>query len=182
MKRSYLARVYAYDKRLFFFIAGFAGLTLLCNLAGHEVTPFFVWGMYSAPEKSTDQYEVLETRLADGKTLDASAGYADNTRFFLNSPLAQYKEMKENGGIDVTRSIIDARRHNKYRWITPLEDRIFNGEREFQAFTDWYARYLPVVTGEEVRAFAVEVKHVHYDDHQHIVVDSTHLLTEWRQH
>lgn len=182
MKRSYLARVYAYDKRLFFFVAGFAGLTLICNLAGHEVTPFFVWGMYSAPEKAVDRYDVPEVRLADEKVIDASAGYTDNTRFFLNSPLLQYKEIKENGDIDPTLAIIDARQGHVYQWIKPLEGRIFNGERELRAFPDWYGRYLEVVTGMKVRAYTIEVKSVHYDGRQHIVVDSTHLLTTWSQH
>ena len=174
MKRSYLARVYAYNKRLFFFVAGFTALTLVCNLAGHEVTPFFVWGMYSAHEKAVDHYEVLETRLADGRKVDASAGYTDNTRFFLNSPLAQYKEIKENGGVD-------ALGYN-YRWITPLKDKIFNGRQEFQAFPNWYGRYLRVVTGEEAPGYSVMAKRVHYDDNQHIIVDSSYLLTTWSQH
>jgi hypothetical protein len=174
MKRSYLARVYVSDKRLFFFIAGFAGLTLVCNLAGHEVTPFFVWGMYSRHEKVVDQYEVPVTMLDDGSRVDASAGYTDNTRFFLNSPLAAYMSIRENGGVDL--------QGHGLHGFGPLKNRLFNGVFEFGAFPEWYGRYVSEVTGRSGIGGAIEVKRVHYDDNQHIIVDSSYLLTTWSQH
>src|SRR5258706_3478332 len=137
MKRSYLSRVYAYDKKLFLFVACFGGLTLLCNLLGNEATPFFVWGMYSMPEKAVSHYEFLQTKLQDGQTLDPSSGYADNTRFFLNSPLANYKAISDNGGVDPTRSFLEHRLGQRLRWIAPLEDRIFNGPAQRQAISHW---------------------------------------------
>ncbi len=173
MKRSYLARVFASDKRLFLFIAGFAGLTLLCNLAGHEVTPFFVWGMYSRHEKVVDQYEVPVTMLDDGSQVDASAGYTDNTRFFLNSPLLMYMGIRENGGVDL--------QGHGLRGFGPLKDRLFNGAFALGAFPAWYGRYVSVVTGREGIGGSIEVRRIHYDDNQHIIVDSSYLLTKWGQ-
>lgn len=181
MKRSYLSRVLAYDKKLFLFIACFGGLTLLCNLSGKEVTPFFVWGMYSEPEKAVTHYELLQTRLPDGKTLDPSSGYADNTRFFLNSPLASYVAIRANDGVDPTRSFLERRLGHRYRWIAPLEDRIFNGPVQMQAFPGWYRRYVQEVAGRSVRELSLWTVKVHYDDLQHIAIDSTYLFDRWSQ-
>jgi len=179
MKRSYLSRVYAFDKKLFLFIACFAGLTLLCNLSGNEVTPFFVWGMYSQREKAVGHYEFLQTRLENGKVLDPSSGYTDNTRFFLNSPLVNYKAIRDNAGVDPTRSFLERKLGSRYRRIAPLEDRIFNGPAEQQAFPEWYRRYLQTITGSSIQTLSLWAVKVHYDDYQHIVTDSTYLFEKW---
>jgi len=179
MKRSYLSRVYAYNKKLFLFVSCFAGLTLLCNLRGYEITPFFVWGMYSQPEKARAHYEFVQTKLPDGTTLDPSSGYTDNTRFFLNGPLNWYVSIRDNGGIDPTCSLLETRLRRHRQCIAPLERHIFNNQAQQQAFPGWYLRYVEAVTGNTVRSLSLWKISAHYDDNQHIAIDSTNLFGIW---
>jgi predicted small integral membrane protein len=90
MKETYFFKLYRYDKKWFCVVAIFAGLTLLCNLRGNEVTPFFVWGMYSEKMKPQKDYLVFKTTVNDTLFVDTYSGYSDNTRMFLNAPLAYY--------------------------------------------------------------------------------------------
>ena len=188
MKNTYLHRVYRYNRKVFFFILLFAGGTLLCNITGFEITPFFVWGMYSQPERPAGQYEILQTKTGDGMVIDPSAGYTDDTRFYLNAPLAWYRTIRDNGDTEPTRTFLEKELQGRYRWLglregkgplSAMENKVFNGQSQLLAFPGWYRRYLTAVTGIPIQSLFVSVLRVHYDANEHIAVDSTFLFDTW---
>jgi len=72
MRRSFFYRLYLFDKKLFLLVAVFSGLTILCNIKGDEITPFFVWAMYSEKEGTTNRYEIFRIQVNDSILVDYS--------------------------------------------------------------------------------------------------------------
>jgi hypothetical protein len=179
LKNTYLARVYRYDKKLFGFILAFGGLTVLFNLAGDEITPFFVWGMYSEKIRPPEEYEFLKTTVNDTAFIDTYSGFSDNTRFYLNLPLQYYELIRANKGADPAISFLQQKLGLRYAWVRPLENRLFN-PWPLPQFPAWNGRYLAQTINAPVTAIKIEDIRVHYDTGQHLVTDSTYLLEEWK--
>jgi hypothetical protein len=178
LKNTYLFRLYHYDKKLFLVVLAFAGLTVFCNLVGKETTPFFVWGMYSEKFPPAETYDFLRTTINDSVLADTYAGFSDNTRAFLNAPLAYYRKIKGNG-IDPTIPFLKAKLKNHYSWVSPFEKKLFNDDP--QGFVNWYRCYLGQATGIDIRSLRVEILKTHFDGEQRQVLDSTLLLETWKQ-
>ena|ERR1700733_11142406 len=184
MEKTYLYKVYSYDRKMFFSLLFFAVATLLCNLGGLEITPFFVWSMYSKPEQPEQQYDILLTKTGDSTAIDPSAGYTDDTRFYLNSPLALYKATRDNANADPTLSFLQSKLHGRLAPLTsypPLVHKLFNDGPQLAAFPHWYRRYLEEVTGHQKQDLSLSVVRVHFDANSHIIVDSTFLSDTWRK-
>ncbi|WP_276481332.1 hypothetical protein [Paraflavitalea pollutisoli] len=182
MKKTFLYRVWQHDRRLCYLLILFGIATLFFNVLGTQVTPFFVWGMYSEKEQPVAQYELLRTTVNDSMVIDASAGYAPGTRFFLGTPLSYYLRMKQNGGIDPTISFLRSKARAAYQYLQPWEARLFNGQVQLQQFPDWYVHYLQEITGQSIYNVQVDVLQVHYDNSQRIILDSSYQLLQWPGH
>jgi hypothetical protein len=50
LQDSYLFKLYRHNRKLFYGILCFVFITIACNLAGYEATPFFIWAVYSEKE------------------------------------------------------------------------------------------------------------------------------------
>jgi hypothetical protein len=177
-KNVYLARVYRYSPRWFLFVLSFALLTLVCNIAGVEITPFFVWGMYSEKIQPPASYTFYTTTVNDSMLVDTYSGYPDNSRFYLNIPLAYYEDMRAHAGIDPVIPFLQRRTGSGYRWIRPLEGRLFNGGLKGR-FPGWYSRYLEQTLAIPVNTVKIGAVRVHYDAAQHLVTDSTYFVEAW---
>lgn len=182
MKKTFLYRVWQHDRRLFFVLSGLGIATLFFNLLGTQLTPFFVWGMYSEKEQPVVQYEVLRTKVNDQLVINTSTGYPPGTRFYLGSPLSYYRRIKANGDIDPTITFLRSKTGAAYNdYIQPWEDRLVNPPYRLQAFPYWYVRYLQKATGLSIDNLKVDVLLVHYDNSQRIIIDSTYPLLQWPQ-
>lgn len=179
MKNTFLHKVYYYNRKLFWGILFFFILSISANLTGLEQTPFFVWSMYSKIEQPQKEYEVLKITVNENAVIDYSSDYLDNTRFFLSVPLAYYKEIKGNNNIDPTISFLKSRLKEKYNYIAPLEDDLFNTPADQKNFLPWYQRYLQQTTGIDVKSIKIEVLKAHYNEEQRIVIDSINLMEKW---
>lgn len=157
----------------------FALGTLICNITGNEVTPFFVWGMYSAKEPTVEQYELLQTTINDSLVLDVD-DYYNNTRLYLGSPLGYYKRIKENKGIDPTVTFLQLKLYPYYGAIRFAENKLFNTDEQQQQFMNWYARYISQVIDKPVHALRVDVVKVHFNGIQ-LVTDSVYLFEQWKK-
>lgn len=175
MERFFLYRVYQYNKKLFFFFSIFAALTLFCNLTGFEITPFYVWGMYSQKEEAAKEYRVLKIT-ADGDLIDYSTGYFPANRFFLLSPLSFYESLKTMG--DPTEIFLKRKLEQKYEWIKPYSDRVVNSQKEINGFPGWYKRYIEQTTGKKITNLKVEMLFVSCENENLFKVDSAHTLID----
>jgi hypothetical protein len=170
----FLYKVYRHSKKLFYLFLLFTVVTIFCNLAGFEMTPFYVWGMYSAKEKEVAEYPVYKIT-ADGKLIDYSSGYFPANRFFLTSPLDYYADVSGIGS-DPLQNFLRQKLKNNYFIIAPFEDRILNCANKIDEFPKWYKMYLQKTTGKKINNIKVDVLNVHYTNNNSIVVDSTYNL------
>ncbi|HUP12747.1 MAG TPA: hypothetical protein VM187_11055 [Niastella sp.] len=181
MKKTFLYQVWQHNKRLFYMMAVFAILTIGTNLMGDEVTPFFVWGMYSAKEEPVQQYSVLQTTINDSIVLNAYDWPVCDTRFYLTSPLAWYKEIEDNGHVDPTWSFLQAKlTPERFEKLGFLHGSLFNNRQQLNSFFTWYARYLTMVTTKPVESIRIDEIKAHYAGPK-LVVDSIHLFEQWEK-
>ena len=180
MKSTFLYKVWQHNSKLCYIMIAFSALTVCGNLLGDEVTPFFVWGMYSEKEKPVQQYEILKTTMNDSIVVNVYDYHTTDTRFYLSTPLAYYKRIKDNNNEDPTISFLQSKLHSYYDQIRFLERSLFNTGPQQQAFLTWYARYLQQVTNLPVNALRIEVVHAHYSN-QNIEVDSVRLFSTWKK-
>ena len=159
----------------------FACLTVFFNLLGDEVTPFFVWGMYSEKEKPVQAVELLKTTINQDTVVDVYDYSNGDTRFYLSSPLAYFKKIKDNNNQDPTITFLQTKLGAHYHNIRPFERSLFNTGPQQQEFLNWYARYLQQVTLIPVNSLRVEVVHAHYTS-QNLVTDSVNLFATWQKH
>lgn len=181
MKKTFLYRVWQYDRRLFFLFSGLAAVTLVMNLAGIQLTPFFVWGMYSEKEEPVAQYAVMRTTVNDSLVIDYSAGSPVGTLFYLQSPLSLYQRIQDNHGTDPTITFLQNKLGSRYTAVQPLENKLFNMPVQQAAFFPWYQRYLQEATGIPVRRIRVDRLQVHYNAMQELSIDTTYLLHLWER-
>jgi len=182
MRNTYFYQLYQYDRKLFFLTASFTLLTIFFNIRGNEITPFFVWGMYSEREKPIDRYEIFNIKINGNIIIDYTSGYTDANRFFLFSPLSYYKKIKENNSIDPTLDFLQKKLGYRYKSIKQLAEKINNGPREEKMFMNWYKRYLQETTGQQINKLEVNVLTGHFMNRQRIYIDSSYLLEQWTQH
>ena len=162
-------------------MAAFSILTIGANLAGDQVTPFFVWGMYSAKEEPVAQYSILQTTINDSVVVNPYDRPVCDTRFYLTSPLAWYKKIKDNNGVDPSRSFLQAKLSAEcFEEPGFLQNTLFNNRQQQNAFFAWYARYLTQVTTTSVQSIRIDEIKVHYAGPK-LVVDSIHLFERWEK-
>ena len=175
MEKLFLYKVYHFNKKLFILFVGFAILTLFCNLKGFEITPFYVWGMYSEKETAPTEYPVFRI-MANGKVVDYSTGYFPANRFFLLSPLSYYADAKTVG--DPLQPFLEKKLKSQYLWIEPYALRVLNSQNEIQQFPAWYERYLQQTTGEKVKSLKVDVIQVSYQKDHSFKINSIYNLID----
>jgi hypothetical protein len=181
MKKTFLYQVWLHSKKLFYIMAAFSVLTIATNLAGDEVTPFFVWGMYSAKEEAVMQYSILQTTINDSIVVNAYDQPISDTRFYLTSPLVYYKRIKDNNNVDPTLSFLQAKM-NQQLFTKPviMQGPLFNTRRQTDSFFPWYARYLQQVTNTPIHSISIDEIKTHYAGPK-LVVDSIHLFERWEK-
>lgn len=180
MKKSFLYEVWLHNRKLFYVMTVFAACTLVINLAGNEVTPFFVWGMYSEKEQPVQEYEILQTTINDSLVVNPYDYYTTDTRFYLYSPLNYYKRIKDNHFTDPTITFLQTKLQQHYDRVRFLEKPLFNAGLQKQDLLNWYARYLKQVTKINITSVQVDVVKAHYNN-QHLITDSVYLFEKWEK-
>jgi hypothetical protein len=158
----------------------FAALTVVTNLLGDEVTPFFVWGMYSEKENPVPGYELLKTTINEGAVVNIYDYSNSDTRFYLSAPLAYYKKIKDNNNQDPAITFLQTKLHRHYDAIRPFERSLFNTGPQQQEFLSWYVRYLQQVSNIPIHSLQVDVVHAHYTD-KNLVTDSVNPFATWQK-
>ena len=173
MKKFFLYKVYRHSKKLFFLFLVFAIFTLIANAAGFEITPFYVWGMYSEREVKPASYQIYKVTIND-KPLDYSTGHFAANRFFLLSPLSYYASLKKSG--DPSFTSLKKKLGEKYNFLKPYIFSFENSPESINQFPDWYRRYLEQTTGEKIHSLKVDILNVSWLSNDSITVNSVYNL------
>ena len=178
MKKWFLYRVYKLNKGLFVFFVLFLAGTLFTNLSGWQVTPFFVWGMYSEKEDTSNLHPVLKVTINDSLVINYDR-YTDANKFFLTSPLQHYILMKKNNGVDPTEIFLKRKLGENYSAIQGAGKKVLNGAKEYDLFLPWYKRYLEQTTGNKINSYKIELLNAGYTGKNKIEIYSTELIDTW---
>lgn len=127
---------------------------------GDEVTPFFVWGMFSMPDRPDETYEIFEIKI-DGEVYDYANTGIDFQRHYTKTPLVYYHEMSKLGE-DPTRYFFKTKTGEYYPSIAPYLTPITNDATEYDAYPAWLDRYLEATIGRNIDQLEVNVLTVQY--------------------
>lgn len=169
---TYFSQLYKYNKYIAISICTFCVLTIGVNFLKTEITPLFVWGMYSEREKVLNTYDIYRVVVNDSVAIDYSSGFTDANRFFLLSPLSYYIQIGQNGGRDPLEDLIKKKTGEYYDVFNYFEKSIYNDLRRQQAFKIWYANYLEETIHLKVNKVGLEVLRVHYEANGRLKLDS----------
>jgi hypothetical protein len=140
IRRTYLYQLYHYQKKLFWIVFFFAAGTLFCTFRGNQSTPFWVWGMYSAPVPSHDTGSILLMFNQSGSVIPIYTNKGFKSRFYLHSPLIYFHSAQEIGK-DPRKAFFETKLPSFYStWIYPMEEKLFT--TNFTPYGSWLKNYL----------------------------------------
>lgn len=156
----YLKSLFKNDRPLFYVITTYLLFTVFFNLTGDEVTPFFVWGMFSQQEKVKESYDIFEIKV-DGEVYDYANIGTDFRRHYTKTPLHYYYKMSKLAE-DPTRHFFKSKTGAYYPDIATFLEPITNDQSEFDAYPAWLDRYLEEVIDRPIQTLEVSVLTVQY--------------------
>lgn len=170
MKQSLLHRLLLFrffavlksrQPKLFYFCITLTVLQLLCTAIKLEVTPFFLYGMFS--EQVSPVHNITQQKiLLNGRPLeDFSLPFRE--QMFLETTMENYVAQKQNNETDPLRTRIE----NRYPFFTNLPiypfltNKIFNPAEALPRYEQWFLKHTGKYTGRS--APAVTVLHKNYE-------------------
>ena len=159
MKNCFLYRVYKLNKGLFVFFILFLSGILFTNLLGWQATPFFVWGMYSEKEDTSNYHAVVKVTVNDTTVINFTR-YTDANKFFLTSPFQLYVLLMMNNGVDTSEVLLKRKLGRNYSAIQSISEKVLNDPKKFHLFFPWYKRYLAQTTGIKIDTCKIELLNV----------------------
>ena len=160
MKRWFLYRVYKVNKGLFVFFILFLSGTLVTNLLGWQVTPFFVWGMYSEKEDTSNYPPVVKVTVNDSIVINPTR-YTDANKFFLTAPFLLYVQLMSNGE-DPGEVLLKRKLGQNYSTIQSISENVLNDPKQYNLFFPWYKRYLAQTTRIKINTCKIELLNAAY--------------------
>lgn len=162
LKQTYLYRLYHYNKKLFYGITLFAGLTIFCNVVGWQITPFFVWSMFSAREQPAETYDVLQIKI-NKQVFDYTKGQRDINRFFINYPLNYAISLYNRNYVDPPNfHVLKKYLPGVYNSVATRYPEFIYQQVNLKSFMSWYADYLSRVLKIKITSVEVDQVAVHY--------------------
>jgi hypothetical protein len=159
MHESYFFRLFRHSKKLGFGLALLFSGSILSNLIGIETTPFFVFGMFSAPEKPQQTHAVWQF-VADCQTLDyTSANIPLFQRYFATNPLSKYHAAF---GKCPTQQFLKSKITDRYNQIAPFIEPITPDSNDFAHFLDWQKAYLASAYGYTIEQLTIQLVQCQY--------------------
>lgn len=162
LRNSYFGRLFYKSKVLFWIIFLFFAFSVLANLFRLNVTPFFIWSVYSERHPPQEAYRFYEVRYNDHQRLSLPHTWDQMRNMMLYDPLAFYISVRVRGREDYTREVLEGHWAKKYPFFAGYTHRLYPGATAFDAFPIWYKRYLSLQTGVSARAIHVLEKNVKY--------------------
>lgn len=176
LKNSFLGRVLARDRRLGLFFIAFASVQLLAQLVTADVTPFFLYGMYSDVLHPEPTYVRVACHV-DGEPLvqEDMPRYAGELFF---STLYRFEQLDANGNEELFKPFLDKR----FGWLsestrTDLAARMSYEPEQRPALEGWVHRYLVSVLGEPIGTVTIDRELYRYEEQRPVMITRTNLMT-----
>ncbi|MEO8583798.1 MAG: hypothetical protein ABI415_08370 [Flavitalea sp.] len=135
---TFLINLWRTDRKAFLFITTFLVLQVVLALMKLEVTPIFLYGMYSEKLPVTNRFSELKIFINDTPIETYRPSFRQKALLTTNA--VNYEDMKRNDHIDVLKT----RMKTKYpflfdHWIAPVfGESIYNSAEDQEKFTVWF--------------------------------------------
>lgn len=145
IKKTYFELLFDYNKCLFILVLIFIVGQIFFSYKGVETTPFFNYGMYSAPISPPAYYTRIELKKENQSIPLSDLGYLSTD--FLAYQLNYYQELKNRVGLDLmdpTQFTIEKRfgkNSTITNYLTPL---LTNSSADVNTFLPWLIDYTAV--------------------------------------
>ena len=174
-RNTFLGHVVRTDRRVGYFFIGFVFLQCFAQFFRAEVTPFFLYGMYSEVLDPLPTYTRTVCHV-NGRQLEQT----DLPRYageFLYSTLDRYQLLEMNEGSDLFAPFLA--RH--FSWLpadtrTHLEERMSFHPEEKPAFEKWLHRYLERILGEPITSIQIDRETYEYNARRPTLVNRERLI------
>ncbi len=163
LRECWFGRLYQKSKWLFSFAILFFSGTLFFNYIQLETTPFFVWDMYKNPLPDKKDYTIYLIQYNDSITLHFDETWKEPRKIYLTGPLFYYWIYRQRNNSEETGEHLKewAAKHPAFKWIVPSQ---LNSIEKFNAFPNWYKRFLSSIVREEIRTVNLLQKQVRFKD------------------
>jgi hypothetical protein len=164
LRNTFLGQVLTRDRRLGLCLVAFCVVQSGAQLATSEVTPFFLYGMYSERLHPAPEYVRVACRVDDAELTQAMMPRYAGELFF--STLYRYETLEAEGFHDLFGPFLAKR----FGWLPQdvrdvLEHRLSFDPTDRPAFKAWTHRYLERVLGRPITQVRVEREVYRYVDH-----------------
>ena len=154
--KTYFHRLWSHNKKIFWGVSIFTFFTLFFNLTGDEVSPFFVWGMFSEKFPRLETREIVTFKI-NGEDYNYHRKLSNINGNMLASPVYYYSRMVKNNDEDPTRTFFREKTGKRFSTIEPLLTQVTNDPAVYPEFKDWVKRYIEKSSGQEVDELEVSI-------------------------
>jgi hypothetical protein len=158
LRNTYLGKLYASDRLLLGFITSYIICELACTILQVEVTPCFLFGMYSQPQQAATSYPVYSIMI-DGRAVRSEA-FHDAQRELVYNTIAGYDELKRNKWVDPLEAIIQ---HNIPAVSRPSIIPLLNQASMDTPYQQWLLPYIADMRMIQHATMTVTRQQVRYD-------------------
>ncbi len=146
---TYLHALRDYSRRWFYAALFFMVGSIAANLTGEEITPFYVWGMFSQPEKPAREHTIWQFE-ADGQELDYTSWKVSLFQRYLLTNPADYALRMQQVGIDPSLQFIESKL-DTLPWLHAAANR----PEDLDRFWPWLKRYTERAYGRQFDSLVV---------------------------
>ncbi len=172
--KTYFHHLYHADKKLFIIISLFSLGTGVMTILGDQVTPFYIWGMFSEPIPVRETYSKIQLE-ADGKPLEFYDLQAPN-RHLLYGGVHFYKKIKDNKNTHPTRTFFRQKLGVHYNKVQPILENITCDSSDFEAAEEWIQRYLSYSISKDVKEWRAIHQEIRFNENNRPEVVSTQTI------
>lgn len=174
----FLKELFHYHKFLFWFCIVFIVGEFFFTIVGIETTPFFLYGMYSAPIHEKKNYEDFII-LINGKQLDVY-DLPDAEKEMILSPIWLYRTLSKSNYRDPLLITIESRFKGRLpdSFYNHITDRLTNDTADIADYFSWMRRYLKRFSSERYLSIQILIGNYQYQPDGKILLTKTDTLLE----
>ena len=173
-KKVFLWTVYKQNKGLCAFFCAFIFFTFYFNYKQIEVTPFFIWDMYSSVMQEKKQYKIVTVNY-NNTVYNKPHTFNEPQYIPIYYSINHYRNIERNNMTDPMQEVF-ARVLPNNPFIVPYTNRLINTPENNRRYLKWLETYLQSLTSTPINNVTVFEKTVHFHTTGRVIEDSSKIL------
>jgi hypothetical protein len=162
------------SKSIYWILIIFILISLITNLSKIEITPFYVWRMYSEKEPRNDKNHFYQLSY-NNKIFNQSEAWNNGRKMMFSYTIHHYESCKENNGYDniqiKAQSILQRLNINDVKLFSP-----FYIKYNLKEYPQWLLRYIQQIIKEKINHMEVNKMTIRYDKNGNQVLINKKLI------